>query len=106
MQRFLKEERPVKLAHSIRLTIAAAAVTAGLGAVASVNAAAPGNGGGHTPITLCHFVPAHGGSYIVITVDDDAATGNKNLKGHMGHEDDIIPANADGTCGTPDLPLD
>jgi ABC-type sugar transport system substrate-binding protein len=94
------------ITHSLRLFLAAAALTAGLGAAASVSAAAPDNGGGHTPITLCHFVPAHGGSYVVITVDDDAATGNKNLQGHMGHADDIIPANPDGTCGTPDLPPD
>ncbi len=88
--------------HSIRLLIAGVAVTAGLGAAVSVSAVAPSNGGGHTPITLCHFVPAHGGSYVVITVDDDAATGNKNGQGHMGHGDDIIPANPDGSCGTPD----
>ncbi len=92
--------------RTIRLLAASLAITAGLGAVAGAQAAAPGAGGGHTPITLCHFVPAHGGSYIVITVDDDAATGNKNGKGHMGHGDDIIPANPDGTCGTPDVPTD
>lgn len=90
------------LAQSIRLLIAAAAVTAGFGAAVTASAAAPDNGGGHTPITLCHYVPAHGGSYIVITVDDDAATGNKNGQGHMGHGDDII-ANSDGTCGSPDV---
>ena len=90
------------LAQPIRLSIAAVAIIAGVGGVVSASAAAPGAGGGHTPITLCHYVPAHGGSYVVITVDDDAATGNKNLQGHMGHGDDIIPANPDGTCGTPD----
>ena len=91
------------IAHSIRLFTAGIALTASLGfaAVASA-AAAPDAGGGHTPITLCHFVPAHGGSFVVITVDDDAATGNKNGEGHMGHADDIIPANPDGTCGVPD----
>lgn len=51
-----------------------------------------GNGEGHTPVTLCHWVPAHGGSFIVITVDDDGANGNANLQAHEGHENDIIPA--------------
>lgn len=92
----------MNLAHSARLLIASAAVLAGIAGATAVSAAAPDNGGGHTPITLCHYVPAHGGSYIVITVDDDAATGNKNGKGHMGHGDDIIPANPDGTCGSQD----
>ena len=35
-------------------------------------------------------------------VDDDGASGNKNLQAHMGHENDIIPANPDGICGAPD----
>jgi hypothetical protein len=98
----MREDPSMRFASSLRMCIAAVAITAGLGAAVSASAAAPGNGGGHTPITLCHFVPAHGGSYVVITVDDDAATGNKNLQGHMGHNDDIIPANPDGTCGAPD----
>ena len=58
------------------------------------------NGEGHTPVTLCHWRPAHGGSYIVITVDDDGADGNVNMKGHAGHEKDIIPAPASG-CPNP-----
>ncbi|MEX2246873.1 MAG: hypothetical protein WEC75_09305 [Dehalococcoidia bacterium] len=91
----------MQIASPIRLFIAAIAVAAGLGAAVPASAT-PGNGEGHTPITLCHYVPAHGGSYVIITVDDDAATGNKNGQGHMGHDDDIIPVNADGTCGTPD----
>jgi len=78
------------------------AAVAGAGIALGV-AAGPAAAESHTPVTLCHYVPAHGGSYIVITVDDDASTGNKNGKGHMGHADDIIPANPDGTCGADDI---
>jgi hypothetical protein len=60
-----------------------------------------GNGEGHTPVTLCHWVPAHGGSYITITVDDDGSSGNANLQGHAGHANDIIPAPAWGCEATP-----
>lgn len=35
-------------------------------------------------------------------VDADGADGNKNLQVHMGHDNDIIPANPDCTCGAPD----
>ncbi len=91
------------ITRSFRMFIATVAVTASLGAAVSVGAAGPGSGEGHTPVTICHWVPAHGGSFIVITVDDDGANGNKNLQAHMGHPNDIIPANADGTCGTPDF---
>ena len=91
----------MNLANSARLVIASLALTAGIGGAAAVSAAAPGNGGGHTPVVVCHWVPAHGGSYIVITVDDDGASGNKNLQAHMGHDHDIM-GNADGTCGIPD----
>jgi hypothetical protein len=89
----------MKLANSARLLIASLALTAGIGGAAAASA---GTGGGHTPIVVCHWVPAHGGSYIVITVDDDGASGNKNLQGHMGHPNDIM-GNADGTCGPQDL---
>jgi hypothetical protein len=92
------------LAHSIRLLIAGAAITAGFGSAVAASAAA-NDGVGHTPVTLCHFVPAHGGSYVVITVDDSGSTANPAGKGHLGHADDIIPANPDGTCG-PVLPPD
>jgi hypothetical protein len=60
------------------------------------------NGEGHTPVTLCHWVPAHGGSFIVITVDDDGSSGNKNLRGHAHHENDIIPAPDEGCPGSVD----
>lgn len=69
------------------------AVVAGVGTAE----AAPKGDTGHTPVTLCHWVPAHGGSFIVITVDDDGSSGNKNLRGHAHHENDIIPA-VDGAC--------
>jgi ABC-type glycerol-3-phosphate transport system substrate-binding protein len=86
--------------RSARLLAMGAALTASLGVAALASAAPPaGAGGGHTPITICHWVPAHGGSFIVITVDDDGANGNNNLQAHMGHVNDIIPANDDGTCG-------
>ena len=61
-----------------------------------VTARVDATGRGHTPVTLCHWVPAHGGSYILITVDDDGSSGNGNLQGHEGHEKDIIPAPPEG----------
>ena len=84
----------------LRIAAVAATLSLGIGVAASATAASAES---HTPVTLCHYVPAHGGSYVVITVDDDASTGNKNDQGHMGHGDDIIPANPDGTCGIIDL---
>jgi len=70
-------------------------------AIAQANEGGHGNnnGRGHTPVTLCHWVPAHGGSFIVITVDDDGSSGNKNLQGHAGHPNDIIPMPAGGCPG-------
>jgi len=70
-------------------------------AVAEANGGNGNHGEGHTPVTLCHFVPAHGGSFITITVDDDGSSGNANLQGHAGHPNDIIPAPADG-CSAPE----
>jgi hypothetical protein len=63
------------------------------------------NGKGHTPVTLCHWVPAHGSSYITINVDDDGSRGNKNLQGHAGHEKDIIPAPPEG-CPDSETPTE
>ncbi|MEX2158340.1 MAG: hypothetical protein WEB04_02970 [Dehalococcoidia bacterium] len=71
-----------------------------------------GQGEGHTPVVVCHWVPAapagahsiagpEDGSYLVIVVDDDAANGNKNLRAHAHHEHDII-APEGGACGAPD----
>ena len=51
---------------------------------------AQANGGGHSPITICHWVPAHGGSFVVITIDENG------LHGHGGHDNDIIPMPAGG----------
>jgi hypothetical protein len=58
---------------------------------------------GHTPVVVCHWVPAHDGTFVVITVDDDGADGNKNLEAHAGHENDVINPTS-GSCdeGTPD----
>ena len=55
-----------------------------------------GQGVGHSPVIVCHWVPAHGGSYVVIVVDDDGATGNKNLEAHKGHPNDAFPAPGEG----------
>ena len=61
------------------------------------------NDNGHTPVTLCHWVPAHGGSFITITVDDDGSDGNSQLQAHLAHENDIIPA-PEGGCDSGDAP--
>ena len=59
------------------------------------------NGGGHTPVVVCHWVPANGGSFVIITVDDDGADGNNALQAHLGHPNDIIsPASLD-ECESP-----
>src|SRR4051812_4647470 len=81
----------------------AAATGAGIAlVVASITNATGGDkpSQAHTPVTLCHWVPAHGGSYLTITVDDDGSSGNVNLQGHEGHDKDIIPAPAGG-CPQP-----
>jgi hypothetical protein len=52
---------------------------------------------GHTPVVVCHWVPAHDGTFIMITVDDDGADGNKNQEAHAGHENDVINP-ASGSC--------
>lgn len=83
-----------------RIVALAGALLLGATGIAGSVAASNGGGEGHTPVTLCHWVPAHGGSYIVITVDDDGSSGNKNLKGHAHHENDIIPAGPEGCAGS------
>jgi len=77
------------------MVVVALAAGATLGVTAAQ--ADPGQGEGHTPVVVCHWVPAHGGSFVVITVDDDGADGNKNLQAHAGHENDVI-APVDGVC--------
>jgi hypothetical protein len=79
---------------SVMVVIALAAAAA-LGVTGA--RADPGQGEGHTPVVVCHWVPAHGGSFVVITVDDDGADGNKNLEAHAGHVNDIINP-PDGVC--------
>lgn len=91
----------IRLVLNARGTLLAAIGAATLllgGALASHAGAAPGNGNGegHTPVTLCHWVPAHGGSYVLITVDDDGSSGNANLQGHAAHENDVLAV--DGAC--------
>ncbi len=91
-----------------KLAIAAACLSLAVGGGLGVNAVVAGQG--HTPVVVCHWVPAapagahsipgpDGGSYVVITVDDDGANGNKNLEAHMHHLNDII---GDPTCGQSD----
>ncbi len=58
-------------------------------------------GGGHTPVVVCHWVPAHGGSFVIITVDDDGADGNNSLQAHLGHPNDIINPESLSACGSP-----
>ncbi len=87
----------MKINRAARWLALTAVLFAGV-AGSSAAAAAPKGDTGHTPVTLCHWVPAHGGSYIVITVDDDGSSGNKNLRGHAHHENDIIPVGDDGVC--------
>jgi hypothetical protein len=79
-----------------KLEAVALILVLGTGIYTWVPAQASSKGNEHTPVTLCHWVPAHGGSYVTITVDDDGARGNKNLKGHSFHGKDIIPAPAEG----------
>lgn len=68
-------------------------LAAALGAVAIVSAiggaqasGGDGRGDGHHPVKVCHWVPADGGSFVEITVDDNG------LNGHEKHENDMIPA--------------
>lgn len=91
---------------------AAALALMASGWVSGTALAGNGNGQGHTPVVVCHWVPAapagnhplagpDGGSYVVITVDDDGANGNKKLRAHdpSHHEHDLIAD--DGECGNP-----
>ena len=87
------------------LAVILVAIGAILGAFAPILVAfANGdNDNGHTPVTICHWVPAHGGSFITITVDDDGSDGNSQLQAHLAHENDIIPA-PEGGCDSGDAP--
>ena len=75
------------------VAVVALVAAAGLG----VNGALA-EGEGHTPVLVCHWVPAHDGSFVFITVDDDGADGNTNLEAHYGHVNDVINP-PDGVCG-------
>jgi hypothetical protein len=87
--------------------VGALAIVAG-GIFGGYTIANAGQGEGHTPVVVCHWVPAapagnhplpgpDEGSYVVIVVDDDGADGNKNLQAHEGHDNDII--GSDENCG-------
>jgi hypothetical protein len=84
------------IAGAVLITTAALTV----GGIALVSAG-DSNGEGHTPVLVCHWVPAapsgahsipgpEGGSYNAVVVDDDASSGNNNLQAHAGHEHDLI----------------
>ena len=60
-----------------------------------------GQGEGHTPVVVCHWVPAHGGSFVIITVDDDGADGNNALRAHLHHPNDIINPESLDACVSP-----
>ena len=65
-----------------------------LGAInlnSNVIASNPPNGGGHTPVKICHATGSKTNPFVEITVDDDGA-----YDGHTFHGDDIIPAAAGG----------
>jgi hypothetical protein len=85
-----------RLSTALAVTLAVIGAAAAVGAVQASggdNGENGNNGNGHTPITICHWVPAHGGSYITITIDENG------LHGHGGHENDIIPAPESGCPG-------
>jgi len=73
-----------RLSLALATGLAAIALVSAFGAVQA--SGGEGRGGGHDPVTICHWVPAHGGSFVVITIDDDG------LNGHGDHENDVIPA--------------
>jgi uncharacterized repeat protein (TIGR01451 family) len=54
----------------------------GLGAVSA--SASTSNGGGHTPVNVCHATSSDTNPYVFITVDDDSV----KLQGHLMHRDD------------------
>jgi hypothetical protein len=80
-----------------KLAIGLIALSGIIGSVGGTAALAAGKSEGHTPVVVCHWVPAHGGSYVRIVVDDDGADGNKNLRAHASHENDIIAPDG-GEC--------
>lgn len=92
-----------------KLALAALTLTLLAGGGFGASAALAGPGQGHTPVVVCHWVPAApagahqiagldgiGGSYVVITVDDDGSTGNNSLEAHLGHDNDLF----DDDCPT------
>ena len=85
----------------LMLAVIVGGIVLGLASVAFVLPVFGSGDNGHTPVTLCHWVPAHGGSFITITVDDDGSPGNDPLEAHLAHENDIIPAPEEGCPETP-----
>jgi hypothetical protein len=56
----------------------------------SVGAVALGQGGGHTPVTICHHAGPNPENWHTITVDDDSVT----INAHLAHGDTL------GACET------
>lgn len=71
--------------YALARPIIAASVV--LGAVLGFAGTVSAEGEGHTPTVVCHWVPAHGGTFVKIVVDDDAASDGR---GHDGHDEDTI----------------
>lgn len=92
--------RPIIAVLSALVAVAALALGAATVAQAGGHSDNGNNGSAHDKVTLCHWVPAHGGSYIMITVNVRGANGNPNDEGHASHPNDIIPAPATGCPST------
>ena len=86
--------------HALAVVVAGI-VTVGVILLLPAHGASGGDDNGHDAVTLCHWVPAHGGSFVTITVDDDGSPGNDPLEAHLAHENDIIPAPEEGCPETP-----
>lgn len=69
--------------------VLAVALLAGA-ALGFTSGSALGQGEGHTPEVVCHWVPADDGSFVRIVVDDDAGRGNNSGQAHAAHENDIF----------------
>jgi ABC-type branched-subunit amino acid transport system permease subunit len=93
-----------------KLVTAGALLAIAFGGAFGVNAVAAGPGQGHTPVVVCHWVPAalggahsiegpDGGSFVVIVVDDDGSTGNGPQKAHFHHDHDLF---GDTSCDSED----
>src|SRR5206468_1896234 len=67
--------------------------TAGILGLALVGSTAPALAGPADKITICHATGSESNPYTEITISENA------LKGHDGHQGDIVPAPAGGCPG-------